>query len=251
MLTELGNSVFFQLDLIANIPVYLSLDRDLQREIRLRRRTVKKDLKFTPPKYKYDSEAISLYWYARTSKSMPLLQYLAFYQVLEFYFPQYSYMEAQQKIKNLIKDPTFDTSNDNHLARILDIVKVTSKGKSFGDERTQIKATIQQCVDANELKNFLMESEKMKDFFDIQKKSKSLVKQKISFNKSEQEILIDVSNRIYDLRCRIVHTKDENDSELLLPFSSELAHLKYDIDLIEYIARRVLIAGCRQLELKI
>jgi hypothetical protein len=249
LLTDLGNSIFFQIDLIANTPVYLAVDRDLQREIRLRRRAIKEDLKFTPPKYKYDSEAISLYWYARTSVNMPLLQYLAYYQVLEFYFPQYSYADAQKKIKNLLKDPSFDSGNDNHLAKILDIVKVTSKGKSFGDEKTQIKATLQHCLDSKALKEFLSENEERKDFFDIQKKSKSLIKQKISFNKSEQEILIDIANRIYGLRCRIVHTKEENDSELLLPFSSELAYLKFDIELIEYVARKVLIAGSRAFEI--
>lgn len=248
-LTDLSNSIFFQIDLVTNIPVYLSIDRDLQREIRLRRRIVKDDLKLTSPKYKYDAEAISLFWYARTSASMPLLQYLSFYQVLEFYFPQYSYLDAQKKIKNLLKDPTFDSGNDNHLAKVLDIVKVTAKGKSFGDERTQIKATLQHCVDTKELSAFLQENTDKKDFFDVQKKSKSLVKNKISFNKSEEEILIDVASRIYDLRCRIVHTKDENDSELLLPFSTDLAYMKHDIDLIEFIARKVLIASSRLLEI--
>lgn len=248
-LTDLCNSIFFQIDLVTNLPVYLSIDRDLQREIRLRRRIVKEGLKLSAPKYKYDIEAISLYWYARTSVSMPLLQYLSFYQVLEFYFPQYSYLDAQKKIKNILKDPTFDSGNDNHLSKVLDIVKVTAKGKSFGDERTQIKATLQHCVDAKELKEYLEEDNDRKDFFDIQKKSKSLVKDKISFNKSDQEILIDIANRIYDLRCRIVHTKDENDSELILPFSTDLAYMKHDIDLVEFIVRKVLIASCRTLEI--
>lgn len=248
-LTDLSNSIFFQIDLVTNMPVYLSIDRDLQREIRLRKRVVKEDLKLTAPKYKYSPEAISLYWYARTSASMPLLQYLSYYQILEFYFPQYSYLDAQKKIKNLLKDPTFDSENDNHLAKVLDIVRVTAKGKAFGDEKSQIKATLQYCVDHKELKEYLEENIERKDFFDIQKKSKSLVKNKISFNKSDQEILIDVANRIYDLRCRIVHTKDENDSELLLPFSTDLAYMKHDIDLIEFIARKVLISSCRSMDL--
>jgi hypothetical protein len=247
-LTDLSNSIFFQIDLVTNMPVYLSIDRDLQREIRLRKRILKEDLKLTAPKYKYSPEAISLYWYARTSSSMPLLQYLSYYQILEFYFPQYSYLDAQKKIKNLLKDPTFDSENDNHLAKVLDVVRVTAKGKSFGDEKSQIKATLQYCVDHKELKEYLEEDVERKDFFDIQKKSKSLVKNKISFSKSDQEILIDVANRIYDLRCRIVHTKDENDSELLLPFSTDLAYLKYDIDLIEFIARKVLISSCRNMD---
>jgi hypothetical protein len=87
LLSNIGNSVFFQIDLLTNIPVHLSSDKDLQREIRLRRKAVREDLKFVEPKFQYDSESISLYWYARIATTTPLLQYLAFYQVLEFYFP--------------------------------------------------------------------------------------------------------------------------------------------------------------------
>ncbi len=39
---------------------------------------------------------------------MPLLQFLAYYQSIEYYFPMYSGREAQEKIKNLVKDPSFD-----------------------------------------------------------------------------------------------------------------------------------------------
>lgn len=249
-LVTLGNSVLFQIDLVTNVPMYLGLDRDLQREIRIRRRTTRDDLKLTAPKYQYDSEAMSLYWYARTANNMPLLQYLAFYQVIEFYFPQYSAKEAQQRIKNLLKDPTFDRDSDKNISKILDIVKVTAKGKAIGDERSQIKSTIQYCVDQSDLIQFLNESSDRRDFFDVQKKSKGLVPQKISFDRGDHDIRIDVASRIYDLRCRIVHTKEENDSELLLPFSPDLAYLKQDIDLIEFVAKKVLIAGCKSLELK-
>lgn len=250
IITTIANSVFFQIDLITNIPVHLTLDRDLQREIRVRRKVARGDLNFTAPKFQYDQETISLYWYARTAVNMPLLQFLAFYQILEFYFPQYSSKEAQERIKNLLKDPTFDRNSDKNIAKILEIIKVTAKGKAIGDERSQIKATILSCIDLNDLNDFFGEMEDRKDFFDDQKKGKSLVSQKISFNRKDHDIRIDVANRIYDLRCRIVHTKDDSEIELLLPFSQELAHIKFDIDLAEFLARKVLIASCKPLDPK-
>ena len=51
---------------------------------------------------------------------------------------------------------------------------------------------------------------------------------------------------MYDIRCKIVHTKNDSrdgDTELLLPFSTEADQLSFDIDLMQYIAREVLIAG--------
>ncbi|MDB4999975.1 MAG: hypothetical protein JWR76_1052 [Mucilaginibacter sp.] len=250
LLSTIGNSVFFQIDLITNIPVHLAFDRDIQRKIRFRRKVAREGLTFTAPRFQYDFEAISLYWYARTSVNMPLLQFLAFYQVLEFYFPVYSSKDAQEKVKTLLKDPTFDKSSDKNIARILEIVKVYGKGKSFGDERSRIRATILACVDQEDLNNFFNENTARKDFFDEQKKSKSLVLQKISFIRKDHDIRLDVANRIYDLRSRVVHTKDDADMELLLPYSTDLAYIKYDIDLIEFLAKKVLIASGKPLHIK-
>lgn len=249
-LLRIGNTILFQIDLVTNLPVHLASDRELLRDMRIsRRKTSNKEQTFKSPSYEYDNEAMSLYWYARTATNMPLLQFLAFYQVIEYYFPQYSYREAQQRIKNVIKDPVFDPNKDGDIAQILNIVKVTSKGKSFGDERDQIKATINHCIDNNSLRAYFEESESRKEFFDVQKKQKGLVKQKISFSNTEHDIRTEVANRLYDIRCRIVHTKDEGDKELLLPFSPEVSQLQHDIDLVEFVARKVLIAGGRPINI--
>lgn len=61
-----------------------------------------------------------------------------------------------------------------------------------------------------------------------------------------------VADLIYDIRCKIVHTKGENyegEVELLLPFSKEAELLFFDIQLIKYVARKVLIAAGAQLSL--
>jgi predicted nucleic acid-binding protein len=91
---------------------------------------------------------------------------------LEFYFPQYSSKEAQERIKNLLKDPTFDRNSDKNIAKILDIVKISGKGKSLGDERSQIKATILSCIDSAELNDFFKESDDRKNFLTTSKKVK-------------------------------------------------------------------------------
>ncbi|MFI5405475.1 MAG: hypothetical protein ACHQ1D_03060 [Nitrososphaerales archaeon] len=247
-LLKIGNSILFQVDLATNVPIHLSIDKDLFKDLRIRRAS-KSPPTLKPPKFEYDNEAMSLYWYARTAVNMPLLQFLAFYQVLEFYFPQFSYKEAQQKIKNLLKDPTFDFNKDTDVAQILAIIKVSAKGKTFGDERTQLKATLQGCLDNESLWEFFHDSAERKEFFDVQSRNKGLVKQKVSFTNKETDIRIDTANRIYEMRCRIVHTKDEDDLELILPTSPDIRLIKFDLELIEFVARKVLIAGGRQLTL--
>ncbi len=38
----------------------------------------------------YDRDPLFLYWYARSVPETPLVQFLSYYQVLEYYFPAYS-----------------------------------------------------------------------------------------------------------------------------------------------------------------
>lgn len=246
VLLKIANSILFQIDLNLNLPFHLAPDRDMMRDMK-RRKLADIEINFIPPKFEYDEEAMSLYWYARTSINLPLLQFLSFYQILEFYFPSFSYTEAQQKIKNLIKNPLFDINKDTDVAQIINIIKISAKGRSIGDEKTQLKATIHNVIDNESLISFLSENVERKNFFDITQKFKSLAKQKISFANHENDIRADVSNRIYEIRCRIVHTKDEDDMDLILPFSTDLVHLKYDIELIEFLAKKVLIATSRPL----
>jgi hypothetical protein len=58
------------------------------------------------------------------------------------------------------------------------------------------------------------------------------------------DICSQVADRIYDIRCKIVHTKgDEKDGdiELLLPYSKEAEKLGHDIDLVRFVAQKVLV----------
>jgi hypothetical protein len=89
VLEKFSNPIRFELDIKRNIP--LVLVRDRRRLVRTRRAISDEaddaDLKF--PSFEYPQQPMSLYWYARSATGMPLLQYLAYYQALEFFFPIY------------------------------------------------------------------------------------------------------------------------------------------------------------------
>lgn len=105
------------------------------------------------PKTEFDDAPLSLYWYARGAFGMPLLQFLAFYQVIEFYFPIYSKAEAQRKLKAILKDPTFRGDRDADIGKLLSAIYITRSG-AYGDERSQLRATLVECVDGTALKGF-------------------------------------------------------------------------------------------------
>lgn len=236
-ITTVANSLLFQLDLMSDIPLVLKRVGSVhQRQSRLDKEAV-----LTYPKVEFDSAPLSLYWYGRGAVGMPLLQYLAFYQVIEFYFPRYSQSEAHRKLKRLLKNPAFRSDRDSDVAQLLDAIHVSKSG-AYGDERSQLRAVIDECLFNDELKKFISENDKRMEFFAVKNKS---IYHKINIM-SEDDMRADVARRIYEIRCKIVHTKsDSRDVEvkILLPYSKEAEQLTFDIELIQYVARQVLIAG--------
>jgi hypothetical protein len=240
LLERLSNSLFFQIDLEFEVP--LGLVRSRRPPARTRKKSdARHRVEIDFPNTEYDDAPISLYWYARGATGMPLLQFLAYYQSIEYYFPVYAQAEAQRKIRNILKDPSFRLEREADIGRILTTLRGGSFG--FGDERSQLRATIQECLDPDQLRSFLTLDEKRVEFFSS--KSKGLTERRIPIQNPSADLRNDVADRIYEIRCKIVHTKvggQDGNVELLLPFSKEAELLFFDIELLQYVAQQVLIA---------
>lgn len=246
ILRRITDSLFFQLDIQNGLTLSIVRDRRPVRRPGRRRSEADVDLEF--PKVEFDEGPISLYWYARGALGMPLLQFLAFYQVIEFYYPTYSQEEARRRIRSILKDPTFRNDRDADIGKVLSAV--TGTGRGYGDERSQLRATLNSCLDPVELRGFFSESEERIDFFSS--KQKGLTEHKIPIASKEADLRTPVADLIYDIRCKIVHTKgegSEGEVELLLPFSKEAELLFHDIELMQYVARKVLISASAPLSL--
>jgi hypothetical protein len=242
ILRMLSDALFFQIDLLTDVPLALARDR---RAIRPRPRKRQRDtnLELKYPATAYDSAPISLYWYARSAVGMPLLQFLAYYQVIEFYYPTYSQAEARRRLRTILKDPTFRGDRDADIGKVLSVIQVTRTG-AVGDERSQLKATLSECIDPDALKEFLTADPKRSEF--LSSKAKGLTEHKLSLATPNVDLRNDVADRIYEIRCKIVHTKTDprtGDLELLLPFSKEADQLLFDIELVQYLAQQVLVSA--------
>lgn len=246
LLERISGAVFFQVDVLTGVPM-IPVRRRTRPPIRGRNSGGPVDLRF--PEMEYDSAPLSLYWYARGAVGMPLLQFLAYYQVLEFYFPVYSQAEAQRRVQQILKDPTFRPDREVDLNRVLVAARAAASG-GFGDERSQLRAVINECVDADDLRSFLAEDEERKRFFSS--KTKSLTAHRLPIDNPTIDLRNDVAERVYEIRCKIVHTKSgsrDGEVELLLPFSAEAEMLYRDIELLGYLAAKVLVAGSSPIRL--
>lgn len=175
---------------------------------------------------------------------MPLLQFLAFYQVLEYYFPIASRREAINQTRSILKHPSFTVNDDHDMIRLLDAIAVSRSG-AFGDERSQLRAVVESYVTAQDIRAFLNADEKFVEFYAGGKDWKTVSEVKIPLNNPTSDLRTEISERIYDLRCKIVHAKSDGGpakSDTLLPFSNEAELLGFDIEVIRYIALQALTA---------
>lgn len=239
LLRKSADSPFFQIDLLSDTA--LGLVRQRRRTLRRPRKEsdLTSDLQY--PRTEYDDAPITLYWYGRSAAGMPLLQFLAFYQVIEFYFPTYSRAEAQRKLRAILKDPTFRGDRDADIGRLLSAISASQSG-AYGDERSQLRATILECIDQDSLREFLTCEPDRSEFYS----GKAKTYHKLPIGNPSADLRSDVAERIYDIRCHIVHTKNDShdrEIELLLPFTREAEQLSFDIELAQYLAQQVLIAA--------
>lgn len=242
-----ANSLFFHIDLTLDLAISLLPERESGTQRRRSRPLA--SISLSEPKFVYNQEAMSLYWYARTAVRFPLLQCLAYYQILELYFPAYSHAEVQRSVRNLVKDPRFDSENGTDISRIIELVAGGTVKRGFGDEKSQLAVAVKACMTDQDLRDFADENEDRKAFLSTKAGSK-LSKYRISLDKADADITGEVAARIYDIRCRVVHSKEAGgDQGVLLPGSSEARSLRHDLDLLEFVARKFIIAGSRSVKI--
>jgi hypothetical protein len=253
ILLRISNSILFQIDIVLERAFFLKGQRENYNELRkrnLRRKsTIDENIKLGFPKFQYDKEPMSLYWYAKSNNEKPLFQFLSFYQVIEYYYPIYSSTAAKKKIQNFIKSPKFNADRDKDISNILSLIQIGAGGKSFGSEKEQLKSTLEGATDNNDLRTFFDQDEERKLFYE-KNKTKGFIKQKITLNNPTADLIEEVTQRIYEIRCKIVHSKSSSeDFDIILPFSSNVKKIQYDIELAEFIARKVLIGNSKSLEI--
>jgi hypothetical protein len=242
LLVRYANSLFFQIDLSFNVAFTLERERR-RRALSKTRRPATAATSIQYPRSEYDAAAISLYWYARSARGMPLLQFLAFYQVIEFYYPRYSHLEAKKKLSAILKDPTFRVDRGDHVDRLISAIRLSRSG-AIGDERSQLRAVVNECIGENDIRSFItFEADRETHFSEKSKKQRY---HKIPVQNKSLDLRNDVADRIYDIRCKIVHTKDnagDGDVDMILPFTTEADYLLHDIDLVQFVAKSVLIVA--------
>lgn len=197
------------------------------------------------PKLQYQADAGAFYWYGVSAGEFPLLQYLAFYQVLEYFFSSFTRSATLSRMRSQLKDPAFELTSDQAMGMLIETTRTVHAGLKH--ESDQLRQTLFECIEPDALRLFIRSDPALVEHF-LGAKQKVKGTRTLRLDSDDDDIRNQVSERIYKVRNRIVHTKsgaDEFGLELLLPISDEMAFLAPEVKLVRWLAQRALIHGAR------
>ncbi|MFC9229531.1 hypothetical protein ACFTZI_11300 [Streptomyces decoyicus] len=162
------------------------------------------------------------------------LFYLSYYQILEHYLPAVHKRETVRKVRRILRSLDFDEEKDSSVLQILSAAE-RSRGASEGD---QLRTLIEECVPEGKLREFF--SLDHGEHFGKRGPISGVHAVQLT---SGESLASQIAKRVYMLRNRIVHAKDDvryAESKVLLPLSHEGLRLYPDIELVRLLAIEVI-----------
>lgn len=240
VLERYAQAMLFDLDLVYDVPVQLGKRRRTNRP----RRRDRPERQPQFPRNQYAAQALELYQYGRSAAGLPLLEYLAYYQSIEYFFPFFAREETVNSVRSQLLHPGFDAQNDQALNRLINLAAPAARGGMA--EKEQLRATIRACITDPDLRAFIESSPEHTNHFCTRNQSQAIRGVgAIQLDHSQTDLRDQVADRIYAIRCRIVHAKQDGggaNEEVLLPSSAEANSLQTDIELVRLLAQRSLVA---------
>jgi len=241
---ELADSFIFNISYNLSIPIvkvkYLDEYIPLKRIHRVRRTSLEK---IEPPRRKYIPSLMHHYQMGIAAAN-PMLQFISFYQILEYFFEKIYEEELIKKIRNKITSPDFSYKNESALKDLIKIVKskmLTRGGTITYNEKDALHLTLKKyIVDLETLKEELNKNDKT--LLDYYQKNQVPFSNGNTINWSNQDTnttLRNIANRIYKTRNSIIHSKESGKIKYT-PFRDEKS-LSKEIPLIKFIAEEAII----------
>jgi hypothetical protein len=164
---------------------------------------------------------------------------------MAYFFPLFSRAAVIRRLRQELSDPRFDLHSDSDISRIFSVVSQSGKGSM--PERDQLRETIAASIDDDRLLAFLEEDPRRLTFL-TESKEIAYVRP-IALKDKGRRLVDQVSDRVYDVRCRIVHSKEDGGPtghKLLLPAGRESKLLAHDIELARFLAQKTIISAGRR-----
>ena len=181
---------------------------------------------------KYNSKLINFYRIGMKAED-PYMQYLSYYHILEYHY----YRNLKNKVANKLREGLEDIQNNKAEDVASNIIKTVNKGTQ---ERTVLKSILEENVTdgIQNLKNRIAE---INDNVDYRSSINFSNASSINWDESVSNIIDQITNRIYDTRNSLVHSKEDEIEKIYEPWNDEhVKELKKEIPLIRALAELII-----------
>jgi hypothetical protein len=190
------------------------------------------------PRTKLQSEVALLFGFASQVSSDPPQAFLSYYQALEYFIPTAIRQSAIKKMRHELRNPVFDEASDASMLRLVE----AARGSIAAAEPHQLRMVINEYVKTCRLEEFFGRG--WEGYFSPQGPIKGVPQ--ISMRDKSQSLQDQVAERVYRIRNRIVHAKNDprlGNARVLLPRSSEANALTPDVLLVRLLATEAISVG--------
>lgn len=188
----------------------------------------------------FNSDAIRFYQFGM-STNIPELQFLAFYQVLEYFFISTSNERLYEKLSNKMKDPRFIISNSN----LDNLAQIVMRHKQETDETEMLRNVMKKYLNEKDLIEFILAYEKHLNQ-KIYSKKHDVFGISVEIKLEEGHVFGNLAKHIKEIRNALVHSTDRYERKKRhIPFSKTTRRIELDILLMKFLAERVIIASAK------
>lgn len=189
------------------------------------------------PRIELQYEVSDLFNFASQANDNPPLAFLSYYQALEYFIPAAVRQSVLRKVRKELRDPMFDERSDSSLIKIVSATERSMNQPEIGQLRVLV--------------NDYARAERLSEFFGqdwgshFQRNGPIGGVEPINPSNTSKSLSDQVADRIYQIRNRIVHAKDDpryNEARVLLPRSPEAEALGPDVQLVRLVAMEAILA---------
>lgn len=207
-------------------------------DISLARRTPAAFKEVHYPRAKVQYEVSILFGFASQVTDDPPLAFLSYYQALEYFFSTFTRQRAIEAIRRELRNPAFDVASAESMQRVLR----AAEGAVSRTEHHQLRVLVKEYARASELEDFF--SRDWGNYFSDNGPIRGVPA--VNAKNTGQNLPDQIADRIYQVRNRIVHSKNDpkyRDRRVLLPRSAESNALTPDVLLVRLLATEAIAAS--------
>lgn len=243
-LRNIINSVLFDFEYSFNLAFEaIELNSINKRIPRLRRPAL--PIPTAPINFTYKNYIQELIQYFHLSEKVEYIpfKYLCYFHIIEYFSDKSAYYVVAEQVKHILLKPDFHLKTNNYINQAINIFK--RENEKHLTDKIKLTRVLQHFINIDEFKEYL-ETIKLFDHFTKEQTftcSKPLKVPGIDFA-NDSTFYQSLTNRIYAVRCSIVHSNPDFDETKAVPFvhtTENVIKLNIEIAVMYEISRNIIV----------